>query len=126
MPNLNAALGLAQLESLEEKVYKLRQLAEAYYTFFSAYELEAVKEYGEAKSNYWLNAVAFSKPSERDAFVQNTNVKGILTRPAWTLMNHLPMYQHCISTALPNAEWAAQHLALLPSIVVNTPMDSKL
>lgn len=117
MPNLNAALGLAQLEGLEEKVHMLRQLAEAYHTFFSAYELEVVKEYGEAISNYWLNAVAFTQPSERDAFVQNTHAKGILTRPAWTLMNHLPMYQHCISTALPNAKWAEQHLALLPSFV---------
>ncbi|MDF9795197.1 perosamine synthetase [Catalinimonas alkaloidigena] len=126
MPNLNAALGLAQLESLKEKMKKLRQLAEVYHTFFCAYDLEVVKEYEEAKSNYWLNAVAFSKQAERDGFVQETNAKGILTRPAWTLMNHLPMYQNCISTALPNAEGAAQQLALLPSIVVNTPMDSKL
>ncbi|MEK6480105.1 LegC family aminotransferase [Catalinimonas sp. 4WD22] len=115
MPNLNAALGLAQMESLEEKINKLHQLAEAYHTFFTAYGLQVVKECVETKSNYWLNAVAFAKPSERDAFVQNTNANGILTRPAWTLMNHLPMYQNCISTALPNAEWAAQHLVLLPS-----------
>lgn len=118
MPNLNAALGLAQLEGLKEKVHKLRQLAEAYHTFFSAYELEVLKEYGEAKSNYWLNALVFTRSSERDAFVQNTNAKGILTRPAWTLMNHLPMYQNCISTDLHNAEWAAQNLALLPSFPI--------
>ncbi|WPP52639.1 LegC family aminotransferase [Catalinimonas niigatensis] len=118
MPNLNAALGLAQLEKLEEKTQQLRRLAEAYQTFFSNYGITMAVEPEQAASNYWLNAVIFPDWHSRDTFVHETNVAGILTRPAWTLMSHLPMYQHCIKTFLPNAKWAEQHLALLPSFIV--------
>lgn len=118
MPNLNAALGLAQLANLEEKTQQLRRLAEAYRTFFSTYGMATVAgEAEQAESNYWLNAVTFPDSHSRDAFVHETNAEGILTRPAWTLMNHLPMYQNCIRTSLLNAEWAEQHLALLPSFM---------
>ncbi len=117
MPNLNAALGVAQLDRLEEKVLQLRKLAAEYRSFFSTYGLSTIVEAEDGASNYWLNALVFPNHYSRNAFVHETNNQGILTRSAWTLMHHLPMYQDCVRTALPHAEWAEQHLALLPSFV---------
>lgn len=117
MPNLNAALGLAQVEMLEAKIQQLRKLAQEYCSFFSAYDMRMrmLGEHEQAVSNFWLNALIFPSQAERDTFVKHTNPQGILTRTAWKLMTHLPMYQDCIKTSLPHAEWAEQHLVLLPS-----------
>lgn len=120
MPNLNAALGLAQLENLELFVSKKRKLAMAYKDFFKASDIEFFIEPFNSVSNYWLNVITFKTLSERDNFLAITNEQGIKTRPTWHLNNELPMFRHCESGDLSNAEWFAKHAANLPSSVILT------
>jgi len=98
MPNLNAALGCAQLEQIESFLVSKRQLADNYKQAFSG--VEGVSFFNEpefAKSNYWLNALLLdsSKAHLRDELLEQTNSQGIMTRPAWELMHTLRMYEMC-------------------------------
>lgn len=118
LPNLNAALGCAQLEQLETFIEAKRALAAAYEGFFSGTELEFVKEPADCRSNYWLNAVICEDKAHRDELLESTNQQGIMTRPIWALMNHLTMYQSCRRGDLSNSEWLEARVVNLPSSVV--------
>lgn len=116
MPNVNAALGCAQLEQLEEFVANKRKTAEAYKSFFTdRNDVQFFCEPEGARSNYWLNAILLKDASVRDAFLESTNGAGIATRPVWELMNHLPMFDQCQCGDLTNAEMLASRLVNLPS-----------
>lgn len=117
LPNLNAALGCAQLEQLEEFVARKRKLAQGYRELFAGSELEFVVEPEGCRSNYWLNAVICASRADRDALLKESNGKGVMTRPIWALMNHLPMYAACRRGDLPNAEWLEARVVNLPSSV---------
>lgn len=117
LPNLNAALGCAQLEQLETFIEAKRALATAYERFFSGTDLEFVKEPAECRSNYWLNAVICEDKVHRDELLESTNQQGIMTRPIWALMNHLAMYQNCRCGELSNSEWLEARVVNLPSSV---------
>jgi aminotransferase in exopolysaccharide biosynthesis len=117
LPNLNAALGCAQLERLEAFIAEKRALAGAYANLFNDSSLQFVVEPEHCRSNYWLNAVICESQQQRDELLTVTNEAGVMTRPVWQLMNHLSMYQHAIKGNLPNAEWLAQRLVNLPSSV---------
>lgn len=119
LPNLNAALGCAQLEQLETFIEAKRALAAAYEAFFSGTTLEFVKEPAECRSNYWLNAVICEDKAHRDELLEITNQQGVMTRPIWALMSHLTMYQSCPRGDLTNAEWLEARVVNLPSSVVN-------
>ena len=118
LPNINAALGCAQLEKLEEFVAAKRELASRYERFFVGSDLQFVSEPDECRSNYWLNAVLCQSPGHRDALLKATNDKGVMTRPIWHLMNHLPIYAHCLRGDLTNSEWLAGRVVNLPSSVI--------
>lgn len=118
LPNLNAALGCAQLEQLEAFIEAKRALAWSYEAFFSRTNLEFVKEPAGCRSNYWLNAVICEDKGHRDELLRSTNEKGVMTRPIWALMNHLAMYQNCRKGDLTNAEWLEARVVNLPSSVV--------
>lgn len=118
LPNLNAALGCAQLEQLETFIEAKRALAAAYEGFFSGTNLEFVKEPADCRSNYWLNAVICEDKAHRDELLETTNQQGIMTRPIWALMNHLTMYQSCRRGDLNNSEWLEARVVNLPSSVV--------
>jgi len=118
LPNLNAALGCAQLEQLETFIEAKRALAAAYEGFFSGTDLEFVKEPADCRSNYWLNAVICENKAHRDELLESTNQQGIMTRPIWALMNHLAMYQSCRRGDLSNSEWLEARVVNLPSSVV--------
>ncbi len=118
LPNLNAALGCAQLEQLETFIEAKRALAAAYEGFFSGTDLEFVKEPADCRSNYWLNAVICEGKARRDELLEFTNQQGIMTRPIWALMNHLTMYQSCRRGDLSNSEWLEARVVNLPSSVV--------
>ena len=118
MPNLNAALGCAQLEQLEKFIEAKRALASAYEQFLSDTNLKFVKEPEGCRSNYWLNAVVCEDRDHRDELLERTNQKGVMTRPIWALMNRLKMYQNCRRGELPNAEWLEHRVVNLPSSVV--------
>lgn len=116
MPALNAALGLGQLPRLAARVEALQQLAQAYRDFFRPYGLSVVEAPHGTTSNYWQQAVIFPGPEAREDFMAYTRRNQIDCRPAWTLMTELPVYRDCPRTDLPNAQWAARHIALLPSL----------
>lgn len=118
LPNLNASLGCAQLEQLEKFIANKRQLAFRYAEHLKGSELQFVTEPADCRSNYWLNAVICSSPKHRDALLQETKDKGVMTRPIWTLMNRLPMYASCRRGNLTNAEWLEKRVVNLPSSVM--------
>lgn len=117
LPNLNAALGCAQLEQLEDFVASKRELAAGYANLFRGSDLQFFIEPEGCRSNYWLNAVICEDRRERDALLKATNDKGVMTRPIWQLMNHLPVYANCLRGDLRNAEWLVDRVVNLPSSV---------
>ena len=118
LPNLNAALGCAQLEQMETFIEAKRALAAAYEDVLTGSGLEFVKEPEDCRSNYWLNAVICEDKIQRDELLKKTNQNGVMTRPIWALMNHLEMYQGCVRGDLSNAEWLEARVVNLPSSVV--------
>jgi perosamine synthetase len=118
MPNLNAALGCAQMEQIEKFLRRKRALAETYRKAFEGMPgLRFLKEPSYARSNYWLNTLILSEENAplRDAVLKETNDHGIRTRPAWTLMNRLPMFQNCPRMDLSTAESLEQRIINIPS-----------
>lgn len=119
LPNLNAALGCAQLEQLPTFLAAKRRLAERYRQAFEGVEgLRFFVEPEGAKSNYWLNAVILDEAAERDDFLAATNDAGLMTRPCWALMCDLPMYVSSPSMPLPVARAIEQRLVNIPSSAV--------
>ena len=118
LPNLNAALGCAQLEQLESFIEAKRALAAAYQEELSGTNLAFVSEPKDCRSNYWLNAVVCEDRTHRNALLETMNQQGVMTRPIWALMNHLRMYQKCRHGDLNNAEWLEARVVNLPSSVV--------
>lgn len=123
LPNLNAALGCAQLEQLERFVAAKRKLAAAYATALQGSDLSFFTEPEHCRSNYWLNAVICEDSKARDALLKETNESGVMTRPIWQLMNQLPMYSGCLRGDLTNSEWLAERIVNLPSSVVSELPD---
>jgi len=115
MPNLNAALGCAQLEKLVLYVEEKRNLAKKYRNFFTTSEFEFLDEPSYAKSNFWLNAIICKNRDERNKLLNETNAVGIMTRPIWTLMHNLPMYNKCMRGDLSMSEWLQDRVVNLPS-----------
>lgn len=115
LPNLNAALACAQMEMLDTFIKSKRELALKYKALFMELDLESVQETQGSFSNYWLNAVLFSDRKERDAFLNYSNDKKVMTRPVWNLMVDLDMFKNCIYTDISNARTIADRLVNLPS-----------
>jgi dTDP-4-amino-4,6-dideoxygalactose transaminase len=120
MPNINAALGCAQLERLPELLDAKRRLAADYERFFSDTPWRFIKEPEEARSNYWLNAVILPNTASRDAFLARSNDAGIQTRPCWELMHELPFLRDCMHDGLPVSRRIAECLVNLPSGITAT------
>lgn len=117
MPNINAALGCAQLETLPLFLEKKRELAALYREFFDKTGIRFVSEPDHSRSNYWLNAIILDNLEERDAFLEYTNARGVMTRPVWRLMNKLPMFVSAECGDLQNCEYLEQRLVNIPSSV---------
>lgn len=117
MPNLNAALMCAQLEQLNGFLANKRKLAEDYIKFFNKQEIDFINEPGNSVSNYWLCAILLKDRLERDQFLQITNDNGVMTRPAWQLMNKLSMFRESLHGALDNAISIEERLVNIPSSV---------
>lgn len=118
LPNINAALGCAQMERLSTILGNKRKTAEVYRSFFKKHEIEFVTEPVNAQSNYWLNAILLKSKEERDLFLKSTNAAGVMTRPIWQLMTKLEMFQFCQKGALPNAHWLENRVVNIPSGVI--------
>lgn len=117
MPNINAALGCAQLEQLDFFIDQKRALAQRYQQLFENSSLQFFAEPEYCRSNYWLNAVICEDRKQRDELLKSTNEKGIMTRPTWQAMHLLPMFNLKPRGLLHNTEWLADRLVNLPSSV---------
>lgn len=118
MPNINAALGCAQMEQLPRFLESKRETAVAYQNFFSSIpEVQFMSEPEGTRSNYWLCAVLMRDRAARDAFLEATNDAGVMTRPVWELMNRMPMFAGAQCGVLENAEFLADRIVNIPSSV---------
>ena len=118
MPNLNAALGCAQLEQLPEFLASKRNLFEKYQEVFGEIaDLHLLSEQKSSQSNYWLQAILLddSVANQRDSILEATNSAGLMTRPAWTLLHKLAPFQCCSHAPLPVAESLEKRIINLPS-----------
>jgi len=122
LPNLNAALGCAQLEQLESFVERKRRLAARYAEAFAGVAgVTVLREPQHTRGNYWLNALVLDEANaaRRDDLLAALNDAGYMSRPLWTLMHRLPMYAACPRMPLPVAE-------SLEARVVNVPSSARL
>jgi perosamine synthetase len=118
LPNINAALGCAQLEQMPGFLANKRRLAECYAAAFEGVAgLRVFSEPEFARSNYWLNALLLDEElsAERDRLLVLTNDAGIMTRPAWTPMHRLPMFTECPRMELCVAESLERRIINIPS-----------
>lgn len=118
MPNINAALGCAQLEQLDGFLASKRTLHEAYLRAFSSVEgVALVREPAGCRSNFWLQALLLDEAcsNERDRILAATNDAGFMSRPAWTLMHRLDPYADCPRMPTPVAESLERRLINIPS-----------
>lgn len=118
MPNLNAALGCAQLEQLPAFLDRKRKLAARYRSAFVDVEsVSFFEEPEEARSNYWLNVLLLDEERQelRDTVLEATNEAGFGTRPTWQLLSSLPMYEYCSRMDLSTARSLERRLINIPS-----------
>jgi perosamine synthetase len=122
LPNLNAALGVAQLEDLDRRVKAKRQVAQQYAQAFAGLEgVELVAEPADCISNHWLVSLRLTAEdpaiaqAQRLQLLEAAHGAGLLLRPIWTPLHQLPMYQACPASPLPVVEDQAPRLLNLPS-----------
>ena len=117
MPNINAAVGCAQMEYFADVLENKRVTAQMYDQFFQDAGIPFITEPDHARSNYWLNAIVLKDRQEREQFLAYAMDNGIQARPVWTLMPNLPMYRHCQCASLDTAQWLEDRLVNIPSSV---------
>lgn len=115
LPNLNAALGCAQMETLDVILKNKRELANSYSDYFVDESIGFVSERNDTKTNYWLNAVILKDKEQRDIFLTESNDSGVMTRPIWSLMNKLEMFKTCQCADLTNSLWLEKRVVNIPS-----------
>ena len=118
LPNLNAALGCAQMETLHNFIKAKRILAQKYKDSISSNNITFFEEPTQCESNYWLNCLLFKNKDERNTFLELSNDNKVMTRPCWTLMNKLPMFKDAYSADLTNSEYISNCLVNIPSSVL--------
>ena len=117
MPNLNAALGCAQMERLGEILAIKTHLADQWCEFFDGQNINFCNALEGSKANYWLNAIVLDSRLERDKFLKFTNDNGVMTRPVWQLMSQLKMFKDCQTDGLKNSLWLQDRVINIPSSV---------
>lgn len=118
MPNINAALGCAQLEQLEHFIDAKRRLARQYAEELKNSELVFVDEPAKCRSNFWLNAVICENREARDQLLEVTNKNSVMTRPIWELICQSEHYRHCPRGPMANSVWLRDRVVNLPSSVI--------
>ena len=118
MPNLNAALIVAQLEQLENFLVAKKFLAKSYEDFFKNTDFHFVSEPDNSKSNYWLNSIILKDRNTRDLFLEETNNQGIMTRPIWKLMSKLSMFKSSQCGDLRTSKWLEDRVVNISSSVI--------
>ena len=118
LPNLNAALGCAQMELLPKYLERKNKLAQDYQDFFKDLEIDFFEYELDGKPNHWLNVVFLDSLEERNEFLEETNSGGIMTRPIWKLMNKVKMFENFQKGDLENALWFEKRVVNIPSSVI--------
>ncbi len=122
MPNINAALGCAQLEGISEILKNKRTLFNRYKKVFDDIDgVDLFQEKNNTQSNYWLQTLILdeSKSSYRDDILKNTNDSGYQTRPIWDLLHTLKPYKNCPTAPLKNSESLEKRIINIPSSTYN-------
>ena len=118
MPNINAALGCAQLEQIDNILANKRETASIYKMYFEGNKnIKFFSEPDNCESNYWLNAVLLNNKEQQSKFLEYTNDNAVMTRPIWELMNRLPMFKDYETDGLLNTMWFADRVVNIPSSV---------
>ena len=115
MPNINAALGLAQLEQFDTFLHEKRSIATSYRAFFRELSWQFIEEPENSRSNFWLNGVLAQNIEERDKLLAALHGAHIQARPAWSLLSGQPMYNKCIKDGLESSAKYADRIVSLPS-----------
>ena len=115
LPNLNAALGLAQLESLEIILKSKLKVANAYQNWGKENGVQFFKESSKTQPNYWLNIVITDDKNQRDLMLEETNKNNISTRPVWIPMHQLEINCELFQSDMENTEWLSERLVCVPS-----------
>jgi perosamine synthetase len=118
LPNINAALGLAQMESIQINLMSKRSIAQSYQSWGKENDFHFINEPKDTKSNYWLNQVLMRDKDQRDKMLKITNLKGVMTRPAWTPMHYLKINKDCQIETMENTEWLYDRLVSVPSSAI--------
>ena len=117
LPNLNAALGVAQMEVLQETLKIKSEVADEYRKLCEKLELRYVDRIEGTQPNYWLNSILLGSKEEREEILRATNSAGVMTRPIWRLMTELPMYERCQHDGLAATSWLVDRVINLPSSI---------
>ena len=125
LPNLNAALGCAQIEYLPSMLKSKSEIADTYREFFSYHGIEFMDGIDGTTPNYWLNAIVLSSKEERDSFLQHLNNAQVMSRPIWRLMSKLAMFKDCERDMLENASWLEDRVVNIPSSVPDGVMTER-
>lgn len=117
LPNLNAALGVAQMEQLPGYLKYKREIAQAYQEWGNEHGLKFIKESEHSTSNYWLNVVLTENREQREQMLEQTNALNVMTRPAWKPMHLLEINQDCHASSMLNTEFLFDRMVNVPSSV---------
>ncbi|MCK6604156.1 MAG: LegC family aminotransferase [Ignavibacteriaceae bacterium] len=115
LTNVLAALGVAQMEKIDEILLNKRNTAFKYKAFFHDLDIKFISESENTKANYWLNCIKVEDRSQRDQFLERTNSNGVMTRPIWRLMNKLQMFESCLTSDLTNSQFLEDRIVNIPS-----------
>ncbi len=126
MPNLNAALGCAQMERLNEFLNIKSQIADKWDAFFDKRDADFVKAIDGSKANHWLNTIILDSRLDRDEFLKVTNDNNVMTRPIWKLMSKLPMFKDCQTDGLENSIWLEDRVVNIPSSVPDGALKKRV
>ena len=124
MPNLNAALGCAQMERLEEFLTIKRRVNKMWEEFSKLNQIKLFTETVGTKANFWLNAIVLNSKKEKEHFLEITNKNGVMTRPVWRLMSRLNMFKNCQNDGLQNSLWLEDRVVNIPSSVPDGSLSS--
>jgi perosamine synthetase len=117
LPALNAALGCAQMERVNDMLDKKALVAQVYREFSHKNGINFVEGMEGARPNFWLNAIITNSKNERNKILKYMNAKNVMVRPIWRLMNSLDIYKHCATDELKNSRWLEERVINLPSSV---------
>jgi perosamine synthetase len=123
MPNLNAALGCAQMEKIEYFLQKKSEVAKLWSELYKKLGVSFKQSIDNCNANHWLNAILLENSQERDYFLKLTNENGVMCRPIWELMTNLSMFSNSERAELKNSEWLKDRVVNIPSSV---PSDIEL